>query len=189
MSFYTEEELANVGLASYGINVKISRYARLYNPNSIYLGNNVRIDDFCILSASATIPLVIKDYVHISAGACLYGGAGLLIDSFSNISGGVKLYTANDDYSGESLVGPTVPEEYRNVDKRQILIGKYVVIGCNSVVLPGVEIMDGVAVGSNSLVKRCLPEWSIYAGTPVRYIKERSKNLLNHVYSIQVNDV
>jgi acetyltransferase-like isoleucine patch superfamily enzyme len=188
MSFYSEEELSTLGLKSYGKNVKISRYARIYNPSSIELGNNVRIDDFCILSASSST-FVIRDYVHISAGAYLYGGAGLFIDSFSNISGGVKLYTMNDDYSGESLVGPTVPYECRNVDNRKVVIEKHCVIGCNSVILPGVIISEGVAVGSNSFVKESLPPWTIYAGIPARYIKDRSKNLLNRLDFININDV
>lgn len=184
MSFYTLEELDSLGLKSYGTNVRISRYARIYNPQSIELGNHVRIDDFCILSASTSLPFIIKDHVHISAGTYLYGSSGIHIDSFSNISAGVKLYTVNDDYSGNSLIGPTVLEEYRKVDKRPITIGKFVVIGCNSVVLPGVDIPDGVAVGSNSLVKYSLKPWTIYAGTPLRCLKPRSKNLLNIVSNI-----
>lgn len=188
MSFYNEEELSKLGLKSYGTNVKISRYARIYNPQYIELGNHVRIDDFCILSASSNF-FVIKDYVHISAGAYLYGSSGLSIDSFSNISGGVKIYTSNDDYSGEALVGPTIPLEYRKVDNRSVIIEKYCVIGCNSVILPGVFISEGVAIGSNSLVKQSLNSWSIYAGTPVRFIKERSKNLLKRVNFIDINDV
>lgn len=188
MSFYTEEELSKLGFKVYGKNVKISRFARIYNPQSIEIGNHVRIDDFCILSASSK-EFIINDYVHISAGAYLYGSSGLFIDSYSNISAGVKLYTVNDDYSGESLVGPTVPEEYRNVTKKPILIGKYVVIGCNTVVLPGSILTDGVAIGSNSLVKSSLKSWKIYGGTPVRLLKDRSKNLLKHIYDIETNDV
>jgi acetyltransferase-like isoleucine patch superfamily enzyme len=188
MSFYTEEELLSIGLKSYGKNVKISRFARIYNPQSIEIGNHVRIDDFCILSASSN-EFIINDYVHISAGAYLYGASGLFIDSFSNISAGVKLYTVNDDYSGESLIGPTVLEKYRNVHKLPILIGKYVVIGCNTVVLPGSIITDGVAIGSNSLVKGSLRSWKIYGGTPVRYLKDRSKNLLKHIYDIETNGI
>lgn len=186
MSFYTDAELSFIGFKSHGINVKISRFARIYNPQSIEIGNHVRIDDFCILSASSS-EFIINDYVHISAGAYLYGSSGLFIDSYSNISAGVKLYTVNDDYSGESLIGPTVPEKYRNVDKHRILIGKYVVIGCNTVVLPGSIITDGVAVGSNSLVKGSLLSWKIYGGTPVQILKDRSKNLLKHIYDIEIN--
>lgn len=188
MSFYDEEELSKLGLKSYGKNVKISRYARLYNPQFIEIGSHVRIDDFCILSASSA-RFMIGNYVHISAGAYLYGSSGLIIDSFSNISGGVKIYTSNDDYSGEGLVGPTVPFDFRKVDNRPVIIKKYCVIGCNSVILPGVVVHEGVAVGSNSLVKQILNPWSIYAGSPVRFIKERSKNLLNHVEFININDI
>lgn len=181
MSFYSAEELATLGLKSYESNVKISRYCRIYNPGSISIGNNVRIDDFCILSASH-LPFSIGNYVHISAGTYIYGGAGIVIGSYSNISGGVKIYTMNDDYSGNSLVGPTVPEEHRHVDKRSVVIGEYSVIGCNSVILPGVFIGKGVAVGSNSLVKTSLEPWKIYAGTPVKYIKERSTNILDRIH-------
>lgn len=48
-SFYSEEELRSIGLKSYGKNVLISRFARIYGAESISIGNNVRIDDFCIL--------------------------------------------------------------------------------------------------------------------------------------------
>lgn len=188
MSFYSEDELASLGLKSYGTNVKISKYCCIYSPQSVSIGNNVRIDDFCILSASDAI-FDIKDYVHISAGTYIYGAAGFSIDSFSNISAGVKLYTVNDDYSGDSLIGPTVPKEYRNVDGSSIVIGKYCVIGCNTVVLPGVIIEEGVAIGSNSLVKNWLEPWKIYAGTPVRCIKERRKNLLEHISMMNISNV
>ena len=188
MSFYSEEELSQLGLKSYGTNVKISRYAKLYNPSSIEIGNNVRIDDFCLLSASKNT-FIVRDYIHISAGVYIYGSSGITIDSFSNISAGVKIYTVNDDYSGEYLVGPTIPEEYRNVDKKEVYIGKYCVIGCNTVILPGVIIEEGVAIGSNSLVKYSLPSWRIYAGTPVRYLNTRSKNLLKHINTMNINVV
>jgi len=49
-SFYTEDELKEIGLKSYGHNVLISRKANLYSVSEISIGNNVRIDDFCILS-------------------------------------------------------------------------------------------------------------------------------------------
>ena len=45
-SFYTREELAELGLKSYGENVLISRKASFYAADKIELGSNVRIDDF-----------------------------------------------------------------------------------------------------------------------------------------------
>jgi galactoside O-acetyltransferase len=59
-----------------------------------------------------------------------------------------------------------------------LVIEKHVIIGAGSVVLPGAILNEGVAIGSNSLVyKECKP-WSIYAGSPVKFIKERAKNAL-----------
>ena len=72
MSFYTIAELESLGLKKYGKNVCISRYARIYNPGNISIGNNVRIDDFCILSAGNN-PFILEDYIHISAGVYIYG--------------------------------------------------------------------------------------------------------------------
>ena len=54
-SFYSEKELLSIGFKSYGINVLISRYARFYRPENIVIGDHVRIDDFCILSAGYLI--------------------------------------------------------------------------------------------------------------------------------------
>lgn len=180
MSFYNEQELQTIGFKSYGQNVKISRYSRIYNPESIVIGNNVRIDDFCLLSAGNN-PFIIEDNIHISAGVYIYGTSGFHIQSYSNISAGVKIFTVNDDYSGNYLVGPMVSEEHRNVKKEPVLIQKYCVIGANSVVLPGCNLEEGVAIGANSFVNNPCKEWTIYVGTPIRYVKQRSRKLLTYV--------
>ncbi len=49
-SFYSRDELKKIGLKKYGENVFLSKKASIYNPEKIEIGNNVRIDDFCILS-------------------------------------------------------------------------------------------------------------------------------------------
>ena len=178
MSFYTVQELESLGLKHFGKNVQISRYSRIYNANNIVIGNNVRVDDFCLLSASTDKPFIIEDYIHISAGACIYGAAGIHIKSFSNISVGVKVFTMSDSFCGNYLVGPTVPKEYRNVIESPLLIEKHTVIGANSVVLPGITIGEGVAIGANSLVNKDCEEWTIYVGTPLRKLKNRERKVL-----------
>ena len=49
-SFLTKIELQKIGFKYLGENTKISRLANFYSPSKISIGNNVRIDDFCILS-------------------------------------------------------------------------------------------------------------------------------------------
>ena len=49
--FYTKEELNEMGFKSIGENVLISDKASIYGVKNIEVGSNVRIDDFCIISA------------------------------------------------------------------------------------------------------------------------------------------
>jgi len=45
-------------------------------------------------------------------------------------------------------------------------------------VLPGVSIGYGAAVGALSLVKQSIPEFQIWVGSPAKFIKDRSKDVL-----------
>ena len=175
-TFYSEEELKNLGLKGYGKNVLISRNAILYNPEKLVVGNNVRIDDFTTISGNVTI----GDYVHIAQFCGLYGGeAGITMKDFSGLSSRVVIYATSNDYSGNSLTNPTVPEKYKTTDKNMpVVLNKHVIVGCVSVILPGVEIGEGSSVGAMTLCAKSLEPWGIYAGTPAKRIKDRSKKLL-----------
>lgn len=174
-SFYTEEELKTLGLKSYGRNVMISKKVSIYGAENISIGNNVRIDDFCILSGKIRI----GSFVHIAAYSALYGGnVGIEMNDFSGLSSRVIIYTESDDYSGNYLTNPTIPDKYLNIIKGKVILNKHVIIGTSSTILPAVIIDEGVAVGAMSLVNKSLDEWGIYAGSPCRKIKDRSKKLL-----------
>ncbi len=174
-SFYSEEELINLGLKSYGSNVRISRNACFYGASNISVGDNVRIDDFCILSGYITL----GSNIHIAAYTALYGGKdGIVIDDFANLSSRICVYSVSDDYSGETMTNPTIPDEYKNVTSAPVHIGKHVIIGSTSVVLPGVNVAEGSSFGSFSFINRDPEPWSINAGIPFKKIKDRGKNLL-----------
>jgi len=177
MSFYSQEELKNIGFKSFGSNILISKFSRIYNPDNIVLGNSIRIDDFCILSASRE-PFILENNIHISAGVYLYGTGGITIKSYSNISSGTKLFSVSDTFDGTCLIGPMVEESLRKVVKLPIIIEKYVIIGANCVILPGVHLGEGVAIGANSLVNKSCLSWNIYGGSPIKKLKDRSKDLL-----------
>lgn len=173
-SFLTTNELALVGFKSFGINVLVSRKASFYDVSNISLGNNVRIDDFCILSGQISL----GNYIHISAFCALYGSKGIIMDDFSGLSARTTVFSASDDFSGDFLIGPIVKPEYTNVQGGAVEIGKFSQIGAHCVILPAIQIGEGVAVGAQSLVNRSLSPWGIYAGIPARFVKERSKGLL-----------
>lgn len=76
------------------------------------------------------------------------------------------------------MTNPTVPSEYTGVTHADVCLGKHVIVGCGSVILPGVTLEEGVAVGALSLVHRRCEAFGIYAGNPAKRIKNRKCDLL-----------
>ena len=177
MAFLTQEQLVSMGFGSLGNNVLVSDKVSIYGANRIHIGSNVRIDDFCVLSAGEG-GVFIGDYVHIAVFSLLIGAGRITISDFAGLSSRVSIYSSNDDYSGNFLTNPTVPADYTNVNKADVVLGKHVIIGSGSVVLPGVTLHDGVAIGSLSLVTKDCEAFGIYLGIPVKKIKNRNRNLL-----------
>ena len=176
-SFYSEIELKKLGLKSYGKNVLISKKCSIYAPEKISVGNNVRIDDFCILSGSVTL----GSNVHISAYCALYGAEGIEFRDNSGCSARTTIYSVMDDFSGDYLIGPIHPKDLTHVTGGKVTIGEYVQLGAHCLVFPNVTIHDGSVVGALSLVTKDIPEWSIYVGIPAKKLRDRSKGLLKLV--------
>lgn len=176
--FYTKTQLLALGFKSIGENVLISDKASIYGTSNIEIGSNVRIDDFCIISAGEG-GISIGNYVHIACYAHLIGAGRIILEDHSQVSGKVSIYSSSDDFSGEYLVGPTVPSKYTNVKSATVHLQKYTVLGCNAVVLPGVTIGEGTAVGALSLVSKNLEPYKIYGGSPIRILKERTSGMKN----------
>ena len=95
-----------------------------------------------------------------------------------SISSRVAIYSSSDDYSGASMTNPTVPPQFTNMQHADVKIGRYMIIGAGSIVLPGVTLEDGVAVGALSLEKKDCESFGIYIGVPAKRIGERKRNLL-----------
>lgn len=174
-SFLSKEELQEIGFRSVGNDVRISRKASIYGAGNIVIGDHVRIDDFCILSGRITL----GNYIHIAAYSALYGGDdGITIKDFANISSRVTIYSISDDYSGESLTNPMIPDAYKHLESAPVQIDRHVIIASTSVVLPGVHLHEGSAFGAFSFINHDSEPFSINVGIPFRKIKERSRNLL-----------
>lgn len=173
-SFYTEEEIRNLGFRKIGQNVKISRFARFYGISSIEIGNHVRIDDFCILSGQ----IKLGNYIHISAYVALYGSAGIELEDFSGVSPRCTIFSASDDFSGHYMIGPLVPDSLTNVKKGKVVLKKYSQLGAGTVILPGVTVAEGTVTGAMSLLINSTSEWLIYAGIPAKIIKVRDRGAI-----------
>jgi acetyltransferase-like isoleucine patch superfamily enzyme len=172
--YLTRNEVLRLGLKKVGENVLISDKCSIYNRN-ITIGSNVRIDDFCILSCSE---IVIGDYVHISCYSSLIGRGRIELKDFSGVSMRCTILSSNADYSGEFMTNPQIPEKYTNTTFAPVTLEKHALVGVGSIVLPGVTFGEGAVCGSMSFVNCDIPEYGIWAGSPVRFIKYRSRNLI-----------
>lgn len=175
MPYLTQPQLVEMGFKSVGKNVKISDRAAIYNANKISIGDNSRVDDFCVLSGNISI----GRFVHIAPHCLVAGGEqGVVLEDFVGLAYYVQVFSQSDDYSGATLTNPTVPAKYKKEIKAPVYLGRHVIVGAGSVVFPGVRIEDGCSVGAMSLVRKNTEPWGIYMGNPAKRIKDRSKDLL-----------
>lgn len=175
MAYYTNSQLKEIGFKFIGKNVKISNKASIYEPEKIEIGDNSRIDDFCVISGK----VIIGKNVHIAPFCLVAGGEkGIILDDFSGLAYSVQVFTQSDDYSGRTMTNPTLPDIYKNEIKKQVIIKKHSIVGASSIIMPGVILSKGTSVGAMSLIRKTTEEWSIYLGNPAKKIKNRSKDLL-----------
>lgn len=174
-SFLDERELADLGFRAIGRGVKVSRKASIYGAHRISIGDHSRVDDFCVLSAGGDASFSIGAYVHVACHTTLVGQANITLEDFSNLSSRVSVYSSSDDFSGAAMTNPTVPAEFTHVMSAPVVIGGHAVIGCGSVILPGVTVAYGCAVGALSLVTASTEACGIYAGAPVRRLRDRDR--------------
>jgi len=154
-----------------GSDVTIWPLAKLVSPGVISIGNSVIIDDFVFLVGG--VKTSIGNFIHIASFTSVTGGGEFIMEDFSGLSSGVRVYTGNEDYSGNSMTNPTVPYPYRVPNRSFVRIKKHAIIGSNAIIMPGVIIGEGAVVGANSLVTKDCKPWIVYAGTPVRELHSR----------------
>jgi len=174
--YYGSDELRSFGFAEVGENVLIARNCVVVGVENIRIGSNVRVDGFTTIIANGG-SLVMGDYIHIGSSCLLGCRGGMEIHGFGGMSHGVKVFTASDDFSGNSMLSCNVPSELINARISPVVIGKFCSIGANSVVLPGAHLREGAVLGALSMAIRPLKAWHIHAGNPARKLLERSRKV------------
>jgi galactoside O-acetyltransferase len=159
--------------ARVGQDVVIQALARVKNPHAIAIGDSVLIDDFVYLDGG--LATSIGSFVHVAPHVTVAGGGELVLEDFTGLSGGVRLYTGNEDHNGGCLTNPTVPAPWRVPRRGYVHVRKHAVVGANAVILPGVTIGEGAVVGANALVTQDCAAWTTYVGSPARAVRERPR--------------
>lgn len=176
MAFLKKEEIELIGFKSVGNNVLISDKAVFYRPERIIIGNNVRIDDFCVLANN----IILHDFIHIAIFSSLLSNPNSIIEmeDFSGVAYQSLIISSTDDYTGLYMTNPMIPSKYRKITVKSVRIGKHGLVGTGVTVLPGADIGEGASIGAKSLLVKPAEPWTIYAGVPAKPIKERKKNIL-----------
>lgn len=187
-SYLSKEEIESIGLFSCGKKVSISRYAKIYNPEILSIGDFSRIDDYCILTGRITI----GSHVHIAPFCLLQGTEGIIIQNFAGLSSRVSIYTKSEDYTlGLSLTNPTIPDQYRVItDKGPVILEKHVLVGANSIILPKSKLHEGCSIGAFTLLRGNYEAWQIFVGNPAKKVgKRRSKTILEFENKLSIENL
>lgn len=153
----------------------ISANVEIRRPHLVTVGNHTAIDTgfYCTVSAE------IGDYVHIAPYITAIGGASgyWKMDHFSTLAAGSRVICGSDDHMGAGLVGPTIPEEFKDhLTIAPVIFEKFANVGTGVVIMPGVTLAEGTVVGANSLVTKSTEPWTVYVGSPAKPVKIRPKD-------------
>lgn len=131
-----------------------------------HLGKKPLIDSYCYFRYPWSIS--IGDYVSINRGVKIFNS------SFKNC----KIFIGNNVRIGPEvkILGGTHNYFYKDLPDigKDVIINNDVWIGCDAIIMPGVEIGQGAVIGAGSVVTKDIPPWSIAVGNPARVIKKRA---------------
>lgn len=185
--FYNSQQIRALGIKC-GDNCLLHKTTLVYNAENVSLGSNVRIDAFNVLSAGQGF-IRIGSYTHVSSHCVFIGANGIDIHDYSAVAAGCKLFSASDDFSGRSLIGPMVPRHTRNLKEGPVTLKKYTCLGVNCTIMPNATLSEGSFMLSNSLLIGKSSEYSILSGQPAKVIRPRLKDFLKFLPQSQIQDL
>ena len=178
-------------LGAVGRNVTFGVDVTIRHPHKIRIGDNVVIDDHCVLDAkgSDNRGIVIGSRVVLGRNSilqCKNGdielgnevniGVNCVVTSSNRVVIGDKVLIAAFSYlvgGGHdfSRADMAVMDQARMGLGLRVGAGSW--IGAGAVVLDGLEIGAGSIVGATSVVNRSLPDDSVAVGSPARVVRNR----------------
>jgi acetyltransferase-like isoleucine patch superfamily enzyme len=111
--------------------------------------------------------IVIGEHTVIGDSVFLDGRSGLTIGKNVNLGSHVTIYTRQHDIDAADFAEVGAP----------VRIDDYAYIGSHAIILPGVTVGCGGVVGAGSVVTKDVEPYTLVAGVPARFIRERSRAL------------
>lgn len=150
-------------------------FTKIINPEYLFVGDNVIIDDFNLIYAKRDSIIQIGSFVHIASFCSLTSGP-IKIGNFVSIASGTKILGGTESYHNGALINPTIPNEFRNIDRSGCIIEDFVFIGANCVVFPGIKIGEGSIISAGSIINRDIEPWTININIKGQLAKWRNRD-------------
>lgn len=191
VGLFLRSRLYRLLLGNVGRNVIFGMNVVLRHPHKIVIGNNVVIDDNCLLDAKGrnNEGIIIGDGVFVGRNTILSCKNGtIVLGNHVNIGFNCEIVSASRVTVGEKVLiaaysyligadhdfGRTdIPVFEQARTARGIQIDDNVWIGAGVMVTDGVTIGRDSIVGTGSVVARDIPEYGVALGNPARVIKSR----------------
>jgi acetyltransferase-like isoleucine patch superfamily enzyme len=178
-------------LGSCGRNVIFGQNVVLRHPHKIHIGDNVMVDDNCLLDAKGTTNQGIRIGNGVFVGrntilSCKNGNIALA--DGANIGFNCEVFSASDVSIGTDtlvaaycyLIGgdhdmsdPEVPVIEQVRRSKGVHVGAGAWLGAGAKVLDGVTIGDRAVVGAGAVVRASVPAGAIAVGIPARVVGAR----------------
>jgi len=172
-----------------GKNVRIGLGVIFNNIHKISLGNNIRIDEYCIFNVgkinkrrifssnkfnlnqikNSKIKLIIDDYVHINQFCLISSFNYMKIDKYCTFSSGVKIYNVSHHFRNNKKRDQITYAN--NLDKKkaaynslvvsELIIHENVFVSINAIILNG-SIGKNSFIYPNSIVNGDIRENSVF---------------------------
>lgn len=154
-----------------GEGVRVFYHALVLKPESIRLGDYVRIDDYTRVEGGRGLSM--GKHVHICSFASIYGGGEACIGDYCGITQGARLLTGTERLT--AVMTAAAPSELRDPYQGRIVMEPHSFVGANAVVMTDVVIGEGAVVAAGAVVTKDVPSWTVVAGVPARPIGRRKK--------------
>lgn len=112
--------------------------------------------------------IVIGDTVFIGTNCEFNINEGINIGNDSLIASGCKFI----DHDHGTALGEPMYQQYGS--RAKISIGRDAWLGCNVIVLKGVNIGNGAIVAAGAVVTKSIPAYEIWGGVPAKKISQRN---------------
>ncbi len=121
---------------------------KLIRKMGCHVGKNTFFGDYVRMDTSYADMIYIGDYTHITSGC--------------------RILCHQRDLTNYHKGDNAADLGYKT---GEVHIGKGVMVGMETMIMPGVTIGDGAIIGAGSIVTKDIPAWTIATGRPARVVK------------------